>query len=194
VSAAGLPAEIHVQSLRFASGLEGLVARIVERDGAAGFGFTLDLEACVARELAGWDAQARRAGLSLAALLGGADVPSIRVERDAQAPFAPDWEALQDAVGARNIARLHLGLWAWGGIAATRRAADIAAQAGLELAFVAPHAHPWELAVCASLAAAYPGRACITVAGEAPAAVEVPQVPGLGVDWRIEPNFEGLAW
>jgi L-alanine-DL-glutamate epimerase-like enolase superfamily enzyme len=194
VSAPELPAEIHVQSLRLASGLEALVARIVERDGAVGFGFTLDLEACVARELAGWDARARRAGSSLAALLGGARSPTIRVARSADAPVAPDRQALEDAVRERRSARLCLDPWAWGGIGPAQRAAALAAQAGLELALVAPHAHPWELAVCAALGAAYPGAASVAVAGQGPATIEVPQVAGIGVDWRIEPGFEGLAW
>lgn len=192
MSALGLPAEIHVQSLRLASGLEALVARIVERDGAVGFGFTLDLEACVARELAGWDARARRAALPLAALLGAAEARTIRVEREADAPVAPDWEALRDTVLQRRVVRLDP--WAWGGIGPALRAAALAAEADLELAFVAPHAHPWELAACASLAAAYAGRASIAVAGEAPATIEAPRVAGIGVDWRIEPGFEALAW
>ena len=64
-------AHTHVHSLRVASGDEALVARVLAADGTAGFGFTLNLDAGVARDMAAWDALGRSKGVPLHALLGG---------------------------------------------------------------------------------------------------------------------------
>lgn len=191
---ADLPAAIHVQSLRLASGNEALVARVVERDGAVGLGFTLNLEAHVARELASWDARARQSGVPLFSLLGAAEARNVEVLLDAQPAFAPDREALGRALRERRIERLLVDPWAWGGIRPARRAAALAASSGIEAAFVAPHAHPWEIAVCAALAAAHPGPATVAAVAANAAAIAVPQLRGLGVDWAAEPAFAGLVW
>jgi len=43
---------IHVQSMRLASGEEALVAVVLTRDGRAGYGFDLGLDATAARHMA----------------------------------------------------------------------------------------------------------------------------------------------
>lgn len=45
--------------MRLASGQEALVARVVTREGKAGFGFSLRLDATEARHMAEWHAGAR---------------------------------------------------------------------------------------------------------------------------------------
>ena len=194
MSAAGPSEHIHIQSLRLASGSEALVARIVAREGAAGFGFTLGSEAYVARELAAWDARARRGGVPLFRLLGAGEVHSLEIRSDPQPPFAADWDALEQALAERRPTRLSIDPWAWGGIAPAQRAAALAAQSGLEIAFVAPHAHPWEIAVCAALAGAHPGLGCVVAHGGDPRRIEISDAPGLGVKWAVEPEFAALEW
>ena len=43
---------IHTQSMRFASGHEALVTRVLAEDGRTGFGFSLQLDATQARHMA----------------------------------------------------------------------------------------------------------------------------------------------
>ena len=50
---------IHTQSLRLASGHEALVTRVLTREGRAGFGFSLALDATQARHMALYDAGLR---------------------------------------------------------------------------------------------------------------------------------------
>ena len=45
--------------MRLASGEEALVARVLTKDGRAGFGFSLSLDATEARHMAEWDAGTR---------------------------------------------------------------------------------------------------------------------------------------
>jgi L-alanine-DL-glutamate epimerase-like enolase superfamily enzyme len=165
---AAAPAEIfhiHVHSLRLRSGLEALVVRAISRQGVAGYGFALDLEPAVARDMAAWDAAAREAGTPLWRLLGG--------ESRGPARIAPGSAGLDP--------------WAAGSVAAVRAAAPAA--------LLAPHAHPWEIAWCATLAAALGGEATIYVPGDAaPAPVSAAEEPGIGIDWSVEPAFARLAW
>jgi hypothetical protein len=68
-------------------------------------------------------------------------------------------------------------------------------RAAAPAALFAPHAHPWEIAWCATLAASLPGATCVAVPGERPfEAAEVALEPGIGVDWSVEPAFASLAW
>jgi L-alanine-DL-glutamate epimerase-like enolase superfamily enzyme len=165
---AATPAEIfhvHVHSLRLRSGLEALVVRAISKQGIAGYGFALDLEPAVARDMAAWDAAARAASVPLWRLLGGK--------------------------GGRRVPLVSTGSgldpWAAGSVAAVRAAAPAT--------LVAPHAHPWEIAWCATLAASLPGETCIAVPGEPPfASAAVAPDPGIGVDWSVEPAFATLAW
>ena len=47
---------VHVHSMRLQTGQEALVARVQTRDGKAGYGFSLRLDAAEARQMAEWDA------------------------------------------------------------------------------------------------------------------------------------------
>ena len=72
-------AHTHVHSLRIASGAEALVARVLAADGTAGYGFTLNLDAGVARDMAAWDALARASVRSRAT--AGRQARPARAER-----------------------------------------------------------------------------------------------------------------
>ena len=50
---------VHVHSMRLQTGQEALVARVLTRDGKAGYGFSLRLDAAEARQMAEWDAGTR---------------------------------------------------------------------------------------------------------------------------------------
>jgi len=71
------------------------MAGVLTDAGVAGFGFTLNEEAGVARNMAAWDAAARLQGAPLPALLGGARRQEVAVRRDEFPAIAPDWNALR---------------------------------------------------------------------------------------------------
>ncbi len=156
----------HTHSLRVASGDEALVVRVLTREGAIGIGFTLNFDVAVARDMAAWDAAARRANAPLWTLLGGGARQAIPVLR---------------ALGEG------LDPWAAGSVDAV-----LAARPRL---LIAPHAHPWEIAWCATLAASLGGDTAIAVPGEPKRArVEPSAAPGHGVDWSSEPLFAAIRW
>ena len=169
-------AHTHVHSLRILNGAEALIARVLTPEGAAGYGFTLNLDAAVARDMAAWDALARSRSVALCALLGGCRRKSVAVERD-------------DGRGAL----LRVDPFAVGSVEGVRA---IIAPGDRALALVAPNAHPWEIAYCAALAAADSGSDVrIVLPGEPRVAeIAVPEVPGVGVDWSLEPAFAALVW
>ena len=156
---------MHVHSLRVRSGQEALVARVTSRTGAIGYGFAFNLEPRVARDMAAWDAAAREARLPLWKLLGGTTPGSIRIAKGTEG-LDPSAAGSVDAVRAQ----------------APR-------------ALLAPHGHPWEIAWCATLAAAIGGAATILVPEAPPRPfVSAPDEPGTGIDWALEPGFAALAW
>ena len=169
-------AHTHVHSLRIVNGAEALVARVLTPEGAAGYGFTLNLDAAVARDMAAWDALARSHEVPLCALIGGCRRKSVAVERD-------------DGRGKL----LRVDPFAVGSVEGVKA---IIASGDRALALVAPNAHSWEIAYCAALAAAYAGSDVrIVLPGEpALASVAVPEVAGVGVDWSLEPAFAALGW
>lgn len=166
----------HVQSLRILSGVEALVARVLTAEGSAGYGFTLNLDAAVARDMAAWDALARSRGVPLCILLGGCRRKSVAVKRDSGRGALLRVDAF--AVGTVE------------GVQATASRPDGA------IALVAPNAHPWEIAYCAALAAALAGSDVRIVLHSEPAvsSIAVPEIPGVGVDWSLEPAFAALRW
>ena len=166
-------AHTHVHSLRIRSGAEALVARVLTADGVAGYGFTLNLEAAVARDMAAWDALARSPGVPFYALFGARRRDSIPVVTKTELPHL-DPLAAGSVEDARSMAR----------------------SAGPALALVAPNAHPWEIAFCAALAATLAaGRVCILVPAEpSTPCVAVPETAGVGVDWSLEPGFAAIRW
>lgn len=64
------PAFVHVQSMRLGSGHEVLVARVLTKDGEAGFGFSMRLDAGEARQMAEWYAGVRAERPKIAPALG----------------------------------------------------------------------------------------------------------------------------
>lgn len=169
-------AHTHVQSLRILSGAEALVARVLTAEGGAGYGFTLNLDAAVARDMAAWDALARSRRVPLCTLLGGRRRKSVAVESD----------------GGRGTS-LRVDPFAVGSVEGVQA---IAARAGGALALLAPNAHPWEIAFCAALAAAHAAGDVRIVLHSEPAvsSIAVPEIPGVGVDWSLEPAFAALRW
>ena len=68
--------------MRPASGAEVLVARVLLKDGTAGYGFTFNEDAGVARDMAAWDALGRCKGVPLHALLGGTHRSTVKIVDD----------------------------------------------------------------------------------------------------------------
>jgi L-alanine-DL-glutamate epimerase-like enolase superfamily enzyme len=163
-------AHTHVHSMRLAGGEEALVARARTAEGVLGFGFTLNFEAVVAREMAAWDAAARMRAMPLHALFGKKSrerVELVVAHAGAIDPFAG---ATLEEIRGR-------------------------AQESKSAAFLAPHAHPWEIQYCAALAASVSGDARIAVPRESPViVVAVSDEIGIGIDWLAEPAFSALRW
>jgi L-alanine-DL-glutamate epimerase-like enolase superfamily enzyme len=162
----------HVHSMRLRSGAEALVARVLAADGTPGFGFTLNLEAAPARDMAEWDAAARSRKVPLYALFGGKQRERVEIEREG------------------GHARTRIDPFALGSLEAVRSVASYK-----ELVLVAPHEHPWEIAYCAALAATLAGDVRIAVRVEpAQGSIRVSESPGIDIDWSVEPAFSTVGW
>ena len=189
-------AHTHVHSLRVASGAEALVARVLAADGTAGFGFTLNLDAGVARDMAAWDALARAREVPLYGLLGGSYRKEITTVKDELSAIAPDWTALRkDILDARHEL-LRIDPFAWGSVEMVQTIAAVAHAFDLSIALLAPNAHPWELQYCAALAATLKGEDTRIVMRSVPAfsSISVSEQQGLGIDWSVEPSFSNIKW
>lgn len=163
-------AHTHVHSMRLAGGEEALVARAGTAEGVFGFGFTLNFEAVVAREMAAWDAAARTRAVPLHALFGAKTRERVEI--------IPARAGAIDPFSGATLEEIH------------RRA-----QESKSAAFLAPHAHPWEIQYCAALAASVSGDARIAVPRESPVmVVAVSDEIGIGTDWSAEPGFCALRW
>lgn len=154
--------------MRTLGGAEALVARVVTTGGVAGYGFSLGMEATPARDMAAWDALGRARNLPLYALFGRKMRERVAITAHVAVKLNPFDLLTIEAV--LSEARPHH-----------------------EFCLVAPNAHPWELAYCAALAAALPGS--ITMAAETSLpSIVVSELPGIGIDWPIEPGFASLRW
>ena len=151
-------AHTHVHSLRIASGAEALVARVHAKDGTAGFGFTLNLDAGVARDMAAWDALGRSKGVPLWGLLGGSHRKKISTLKDESPAITPDWTALRKGILENRYDLLRIDPFAWGSVEQVVTIAAVAQAFDLGVALLAPNAHPWELQYCAALAATIKGE------------------------------------
>ena len=189
-------AHTHVHSLRIASGAEALVARVRAADGTAGFGFTLNLEAGVARDMAAWDALGRSKGAALHSLLGGTHRTTARISLDHEPAIAPDWTALRKGILDGRYALLRIDPFAWGSVEMVQTIAAAAAAFDLGIALLAPNAHPWEIQYCAALAATLKGDDTGIILRNAFSrnSIEVSKDPGLGIDWSLEPAFSSIQW
>ncbi|HTQ77638.1 MAG TPA: hypothetical protein VMI15_06410 [Burkholderiales bacterium] len=185
----------HVHSIRLASGPEALVARVALEGGGEGYGFNLALDPAPARDMAAWDAFARRRGLPFAEALGGRRRERVPVELDEQPALKPDWDEARRAMFERRYKLLRVDPFAWGSVELVLSIGAAAAALDTPVALLAPNAHPWEVAYAAALAATFPGNVKVIQRAnpEAPAA-EAPRVPGLGVGWALEPAFASIRW
>jgi len=186
----------HVHSLRLASGAEALAARVLLADGTAGFGFTLNMDAGVARDIAAWDALARSRDVPLHALLGGAYRKQINVEKDENPAIPPDWTALRKGILANKYDLLRIDPFAWGSVEQVSTIAAVAAAFDLGIALLAPNAHPWEVQYCAALAATIRGddTKIIFRTSSVENSIKIEDQPGVGVDWSLEPAFQKIQW
>ena len=189
-------AHTHVHSLRIASGAEALLARVRLADGTEGYGFTLNLEAVTARDMAAWDALGRSKGVPLHGLLGGSYRRKVAITKDENPAIAPDWTALrQDILDGRHDL-LRIDPFAWGSVEMVQTIAAIAQAFDLSIALLAPNAHPWELQHCAALAATLKGEDTRIIIRSVPefSSVSVSEDPGMGINWSAEPAFSKIQW
>jgi L-alanine-DL-glutamate epimerase-like enolase superfamily enzyme len=178
--------------MRLSSGAEALAARVVAQGEVHGFGFSLELEPAVARDMAGWDAYARSRGAPLWRLLARRVSPRVPLARDDEPALKPDWEAARRAMAEKRHRLLRVDPFAWGSLELVQTLAAAAAEFAIPLALLAPSAHPWEIAWCAALA----GRDDRVIVRREPPApfVESPDEPGSGVPWALEPTFGSIRW
>jgi len=189
-------AHTHVHSLRLASGAEALAARVRIADGTEGFGFTLNMEAVVARDMAAWDALGRSKGVPLYGLLGGSYRRSVTCIREENPSIPPDWTALRKDILDGKHDLLRIDPFAWGSVEMLQTIAAVANAFDLSIALLAPNAHPWEVQYCTALAATLRGEDTkIIVRKEIPAKEKpVSNQPGIDIDWSLEPSFSKIQW
>jgi len=189
-------AHTHVHSLRVASGAEALVARVLAKDGTAGFGFTLNLDAGVARDMAAWDALAQAKGVPLWGLLGGSHRKVANISMDELPAIPADWTALRKDILDGRHELLRIDPFAWGSVEMLQTIAAVANAFDLSIALLAPNAHPWEIQYCAALAATLRGEDTrIIVRSSLPEnSIPVSGSKGIGIDWSLEPSFSKIQW
>lgn len=188
-------AHTHVHSLRLASGAEALAARVQIADSTEGFGFTLNMEAIVARDMAAWDALGRSKEVPLYGLLGGTYRKTIILAKDENPAIAPDWTALRKDILEGRHDLLRIDPFAWGSVEMVQTIAAVASAFDLSIALLAPNAHPWELQYCAALAATLKGEDTrIIVRSDVSSSIPVSTQSGIGIDWSVEPAFSKIQW
>jgi hypothetical protein len=65
----------------------------------------------------------------------------------------------------------------------------------LSIALLAPSAHSWELQYCAAMAATLKGEDTrIIVRSDFSSSIPVSELPGIGIDWSLEPAFSKIQW
>ena len=185
-----------MHSVRVAAGIEALVARVRLADGTHGFGFTLNLDAGVARDMAAWDALCLSKQIPLRVLLGGSYRKNVKVLKDENPCIAPDWTALRRDILDNCYELLRIDPFTWGSVEMVQTIAAAAAAFDLGIALLAPNDHPWEIQYCAALAATICGEDTrIVVRKVLPfSSIPVSDLPGLGIDWSAEPAFGQVKW
>ena len=184
----------HVHSMRVAAGEEALVARVLAA-GAEGFGFTLNLDAGVARDMAAWDALGRAKGVPLYGLLGGSHRRTVKCVADELPAISPDWSALRKDILDGKHELLRIDPFAWGSIEMVQTIGAVANAFDLGIALLAPNGHPWEIQYCAALAATLRGEDTRIIVRKAPQSeLRLSDQPGIGIDWSVEPSFSKIQW
>jgi L-alanine-DL-glutamate epimerase-like enolase superfamily enzyme len=186
----------HVHSMRTASGAEALAARVLLADGTAGFGFTLNMDAGMARDMAAWDALGRSKGLPLHSLLGGTYRHTVKCVNDVNPAIPPDWSALRKGILGNKYDLLRIDPFAWGSVEQISTIAAAATAFDLGIALLAPNSHPWEVQFCAALAATIRGDDSGVIFRISPLESSIPikDQPGIGIDWSLEPAFQNIQW
>ncbi len=189
-------AHTHVHSIRLVSGAEALAARVLLADGTAGFGFTLNMDAGVARDMAAWDALGRSRGLPLHSLLGGMHRHTVKCVNDVNPAIPPDWSALRKGILANKYDLLRIDPFAWGSVEQVCTIAAAASAFDLGIALLAPNAHPWEIQYCVALVAILRGddNKVILRTGIEEKESQISNHPGIGIDWSLEPAFGKIQW
>jgi L-alanine-DL-glutamate epimerase-like enolase superfamily enzyme len=189
-------AHTHVHSLRLAAGAEALAARVLLAGGTSGFGFSLNMDAGVARDMAAWDALGRSKGVPLFGLLGGSFRKKVQLIEDGLPSISPDWSALRKGILAGHYEVLRIDPFAWGSVEMVQTLAAVANAFDLGVALLAPNAHAWEIQYCAALAATIRGNDTRVIVRTRPDQAEIPvrNDPGIGVDWSLEPAFQKIQW
>ena len=189
-------AHTHVHSFRLASGAEALVARVLGAEGGVGFGFTLNQDAGMARDMAAWDALGRSRGIPLWGLLGGSYRRKISIVKDDSPAIPADWTALRKDILAGRHDLLRIDPFAWGSVEMLQTIGAVANAFDLGVALLAPNAALWEVQYCVALAATLRGEDTRVIhrGGFAGSSVAVSDDPGVGVTWNAEPGFAGIAW
>jgi len=185
-----------VHSLRLASGAEALAARVLLADGMAGFGFTLNMDAGMARDMAAWDALGRSRAVPLHALLGGSHKKTIKIDNDGNPCIPPDWSLLRKGILDNEYDLLRIDPFAWGSVEQISTIAAAAAAFDLGIALLAPNAHPWEIQYCVALGAILRGddSKVILRTEIKEKEITISNHPGIGIDWSLEPAFGRIQW
>lgn len=177
------------------AGAEALAARVLLADGTAGFGFTLNLDAGVARDMAAWDALGRAKGVPLFSLLGGSYRTRIHLVEDGLPAIPPDWSALRKDILAGRHELLRIDPFSWGSVEMVQTIAAVANAFDLGIALLAPNAHPWEVQYCTALAATLKGEDTKIIVRSGPgSSIAVSGNPGIEIDWALEPAFGAIQW
>ncbi len=189
-------AHTHVHALRLAGGAEALAARVRIADGTPGYGFTLNLEPAVARDMATWDAFARARAVPLYGLLGGLYRKSVILTTDQSPALPADWAALRKDLHGAKREPLRIDPFAWGAVEMVPTIAAVASSYGLGIALLAPNAHVWEIQYCAALAASLRLEETKVIVHQnvAQESIQISDRPGIGIDWTAEPAFSRLEW
>jgi L-alanine-DL-glutamate epimerase-like enolase superfamily enzyme len=169
---------------------------VLAKDGTAGFGFTLNTDAGVARDMAAWDALARSKGVPLFALLGGSHRKSAKITQDELPALPADWTALRKGILDNRYDLLRIDPFACGSVEMVKTISAVAQAFDLGIALLAPNAHPWELQYCAALAATLKGEDTRIILRKefSEKEMKISESAGLGIDWSFEPAFSKIQW
>jgi hypothetical protein len=165
-------------------------------DGTAGFGFTLNMDAGVARDMAAWDALGRSKAVPLHVLLGGSYRKRIKIEHDENPCIAPDWTALRKGILDNKYDLLRIDPFAWGSVEQISTIAAAASAFDLGIALLAPNTHPWEIQYCVALAVTFRGEDNRIILRKElkEKEIKVSDLPGIGIEWPLEPAFQRIQW